>query len=69
MLEISEEIAIMMDSMTIIVNIRKRGCTELLYTYVAKLAAYLRKNNPDILPEDLEHYSDLDARMPVKGLI
>ncbi len=47
-----------MDSMMIAANIRKLSRAELLYACVAKLAIYLHKNNPDALPEDLEHYCD-----------
>lgn len=47
-----------MDSMMIAANIRKLSRVELLYTCVAKLAVYLHKNNPDTLPEGLEHYCD-----------
>lgn len=47
-----------MDSMMIAANIRKLSRTELIYTCVAKLAAYLDKNMQEILPETFHHYCD-----------
>lgn len=47
-----------MDSMMTAANIGKLSRTELLYTCVAKLAAYLYKNTQEILPEIFHHYCD-----------
>ncbi len=57
MMEINPRIK-RMDSMMIAANIRKLSRAELLYTCVEKLVVYLHKNNPDALPESLEHYCD-----------
>lgn len=49
-----------MDSMMIESNIRTLGRMELLYTCIAKLVAYLHEKQPDIVPEDMQHYCDAD---------
>lgn len=47
-----------MDSMMIAANIRKLSRVELLYTCVAKLVLYLRRNGQDESIKGLEHYCD-----------
>jgi hypothetical protein len=47
-----------MDSMMIESNIRKLSRMELLYTCIAKLMFYINENQPDIVPEELNHYCD-----------
>lgn len=57
MMDISPRIK-RMDSMMIAANIRKLSRVELLYTCVAKMVIYLRKNGQDELIKGLEHYCD-----------
>ena len=47
-----------MDSMMIEANIKNLSRMELVYTCIAKLARYLKKHQPDLLPEEMEHYND-----------
>lgn len=45
-----------MDSMMIESNIRKLSRMELIYTCIAKLAAYIEKTNDALLPDNMKHY-------------
>ncbi len=47
-----------MDSVMIESNIRFLSRMELIYTCISKLVIYLTKNQPDRIPEQLEHYAD-----------
>ena len=47
-----------MDSMMIASNIRKLSRMELMYTCMAKLVHYLKKQCPEIMTEQLKHYID-----------
>jgi hypothetical protein len=47
-----------MDSIMIESNIRKLSRMELIYTCIAKLAAYIEKTNNSLLPDDMKHYVD-----------
>ncbi len=47
-----------MDSMMIESNIRFLSRMELIYTCIAKMCAYLQKNKPSILTENLRPYAD-----------
>ena len=47
-----------MDSMMIEANIRFLSRMELIYTCISKLAVYLAKKQPDMVPEPLKHYAD-----------
>lgn len=49
-----------MDSMMIESNIRRLSRMELIYTCIAKLAAYMDKINASALPDDLKHYINPD---------
>ena len=47
-----------MDSVMIESNIRFLSRMELIYTCISKLVIYIAKNQPDMIPEQLEHYTD-----------
>jgi hypothetical protein len=47
-----------MDSIMIESNIRKLSRMELIYTCIAKLAAYIEKTNNSLLPDDMKHYAE-----------
>lgn len=47
-----------MDSMMIESNIRKLSRMELIYTCISKLVVYLKKQHPDKVTEELDHYTD-----------
>ena len=49
-----------MDSMMIAANIRKLSRLELMYTCMAKLVGYLTKQHPQIITEQLKHYTDTE---------
>jgi hypothetical protein len=49
-----------MDSMMIESNIRFLSRMELIYTCISKLVVYLKKNAPEKVTEDLEHYADMN---------
>lgn len=46
-----------MDSMMINSNMRMLARSELIYTSIARLVQYLSANNPEIIPESLQHYA------------
>ena len=49
-----------MDSMMIAANIRKLSRMELMYTCVAKMVGYLKKQHPQMITEQLKHYTDAE---------
>ena len=49
-----------MDSMMIAANIRKLSRMELVYTCISKLVSYLKKQCPQLLTEQLMHYTDAE---------
>lgn len=49
-----------MDSMMIAANIRKLSRMELIYTCIAKLVSYLKKQCPQMITEQLKHYTDAE---------
>lgn len=49
-----------MDSMMIAANIRKLSRMELMYTCMAKMASYLKNQHPQMITEQLKHYTDAE---------
>ena len=47
-----------MDSMMIEANIRKLSRMELVYTCISKLVCYLKKNHPELMNSEWEHYTE-----------
>lgn len=49
-----------MDSMMIAANIRKLSRMELVYTCIAKMVSYLKNRHPQMITEQLKHYTDAE---------
>ncbi len=58
-----------MDSLMIESNIRFLSRMELIYTCISKLVVYLTKRQPNIISEQLKHYSDARAVRMIQDIL